>query len=102
MARANGGEPDAGAHLESWARAAGFTDVTATTSEWRYETPEERAWWGGLWADRVRQSDFARQAVASGAATPDDLAADRRRVADVGGRAHGWMVVPHSEILCRV
>ena len=27
-ARANGGEPDAGSRLLSWARAAGFTDVT--------------------------------------------------------------------------
>ena len=28
-ARTNGGEPDAGSRLLSWARAAGFTDVTA-------------------------------------------------------------------------
>lgn len=32
LARANGGEPDAGRRLLSWARAAGFEDVTATSS----------------------------------------------------------------------
>ncbi len=46
-ARANGGEPDAGRRLLSWAKAAGFEDVTATASTWCYATPEERAWWGG-------------------------------------------------------
>ena len=34
VARANGGEPDAGRRLLAWARAAGFTDVTATASTW--------------------------------------------------------------------
>ncbi len=102
VARANGGEPNAGAYLESWARAAGFTDVTATTSAWRYETPDERAWWGGSWADRVQESDFARQAVAGGLATADDL----RRLGEawLAWAAHddAWIVVPHGEILCRV
>ncbi|NUR90182.1 MAG: class I SAM-dependent methyltransferase, partial [Nonomuraea sp.] len=32
LARSNGGEPDAGRRLLSWARAAGFEDVTATSS----------------------------------------------------------------------
>jgi SAM-dependent methyltransferase len=101
VARANGGEPDAGRRLLSWARAAGFEDVTASSSTWCFATPEDRAWWGGLWADRIVHSDMARQALDSGAASPDDLA----RIAD-GWRAwaaadDGWLSLLHGEIRCR-
>src|SRR6185312_5058577 len=34
LARANGGEPDAGRRLLAWARRAGCTDITATSSTW--------------------------------------------------------------------
>ena len=34
LARANGGEPDAGRRLLGWARAAGFEEVTASSSTW--------------------------------------------------------------------
>ncbi len=101
VARHNGGDPDAGRRLHAWARAAGFTDVTATASVWCYATPEDRAWWGGMWADRVVQSALARQSVALGLATADDL----RRMAD-GWREwaaadDGWFIVPHGEVVCR-
>ncbi|MFJ2370270.1 class I SAM-dependent methyltransferase [Microbacterium sp. NPDC087665] len=100
-ARANGGEPDAGRRLLSWARAAGFDDVTATASTWCYATPDERAWWGGMWADRILESALARQLVDSGMATPADLQqiSDAwKRWADAGD---GWYLVPHGEIICR-
>lgn len=100
-ARANGGEPDAGRRLLSWARAAGFTEITTTASTWCYATPAERAWWGGMWADRILESALARQLTASGMATAADLqrisAAWREWAAD----GDGWYLVPHGEILCR-
>jgi ubiquinone/menaquinone biosynthesis C-methylase UbiE len=34
VARANGGEPDAGRRLHAWARRAGLTDVTCSASTW--------------------------------------------------------------------
>src|SRR5205807_5358631 len=61
VARRNGGEPDAGRRLLSWARAAGFTDVTPGASTWCFATPDDRQWWGRLWADRIRYSDLAGQ-----------------------------------------
>jgi SAM-dependent methyltransferase len=101
VARDNGGEPDAGRRLLSWAHAAGFTDVTATSSTWCFATPEDRAWWGGMWADRVLASDLAGAATPTGRATEDDLrriaAAWRRWAAD----ADGWLSLPHGELLCR-
>jgi hypothetical protein len=79
-ARANGAEPDAGRLLLSWARAAGLSDVTATSSTWCFAAPEDRAWWGGLWADRMLASAIARQVLDMGAATSDEL----QRISD------GW------------
>ncbi|MEV0822267.1 class I SAM-dependent methyltransferase [Nonomuraea rubra] len=102
LARSNGGEPDAGRRLLSWARAAGFEDVTATSSTWCFATPDDRAWWGGMWAERILRSALAGQALATGAATEADL----RRMSD-GWRewaaaGDGWLSVLHGEILCRV
>jgi SAM-dependent methyltransferase len=99
-ARANGGEPDAGRRLLSWARAAGFTDVTATASVWCFADDADRAWWGGLWADRVVGSDFAARAREQGATD-----ADLRRLRD-GWRCwsaspDGWLSIPHGEVICR-
>ncbi|GAA5199403.1 methyltransferase domain-containing protein [Rugosimonospora acidiphila] len=101
LARDNGGEPDAGRRLLSWARAAGFTDLTATSSTWCMSTAEDRELWGQTWAERTVRSDTARQALASGVATAEDL----ERLAG-GWRAwaasdEGWFSVLHSEILCR-
>jgi ubiquinone/menaquinone biosynthesis C-methylase UbiE len=101
VARSNGGEPDAGRRMLSWARAADFAEVTATSSTWCFATPQDRAWWGGMWAERILHSDMARQAIASGAATRADLdriSAGWRAWADA---ADGWFAILHGEILCR-
>ncbi|MET8677410.1 methyltransferase domain-containing protein [Streptomyces sp. NPDC004647] len=102
VARASGGEPDAGRRLLSWAGRAGFTDVRATAATWCYSTPGERAWWSGLWADRTTGSAYARRAVEGGHATHADL----RRIAEAwrewGSAEDGWFAVLHGEVLCRL
>lgn len=102
VARLNGGEPDAGRYLESWAKAAGFTDVTASASVWRFDTPDDRAWWGGMWAERIQQSDLARRAVETGEATPADLARISRAWLEWAATDDAWLTVPHGEIICRM
>ncbi len=101
VARALGGEPDAGRRMLHWARAAGFGDIEVSASSWCYATAADRSWWGGLWAERVTRSNFAGQAVRLGFATPGDLdrlaAAWRRWTA----ADDGWFLIPHGEILCR-
>src|SRR5690606_37450976 len=52
-ARANGGEPDAGRRMLGWAHAAGLRDIRATAGLWCFATPEDRDYWGGMWADRI-------------------------------------------------
>ena len=101
VARANGGEPDAGRRLHAWARRAGFTEIACSSANWTFATQAERSWWGGLWADRVVKSALADTARQGGHAT----AADLERIA-AGWHAwaddeDGWFLCPHGEILCR-
>jgi len=99
VARGNGGEPDAGRRLLAWGREAGFTELTATSSTWCFATPADRAWWGGMWADRVLKSEMANTALRTGAATPDDL----QRISDGWRRwadhPDGWLSLLHGELL---
>ncbi|MFT4229275.1 MAG: methyltransferase domain-containing protein [Microbacterium sp.] len=101
-ARANGGEPDAGRRLLSWAHAAGLTEVTATSSTWCYASPEDRAWWGGMWADRMLTSAIARQLTASGQATQADLHVISNAWKEWAASDDGWFCVLHGEIIVRV
>lgn len=101
VARANGGEPDAGRRLKSWALTAGFTDITATSATWTYSTAEERAWWSALWADRTVESDYAERAIGQGHATGGQLRAAAAAWREWGTREDGWFSVLHGEILCR-
>lgn len=99
--RAVSGEPAAGRRLKAWARAAGFADVTSSISTWLFEMPEDRAWWGGAWAVRALESDFARHAVDLGVA---DRAALERIAAgwrEWAASDDGWLMMPHGEILAR-
>lgn len=102
VARHNGGEPDAGRRLLSWALAAGFTDVTPSSSTWLFATPEDRAWWGGMWADRIVNSDIARTAVESGEALPSDLSRISAAWRDWSIAPDGWLSVLHGELICLV
>lgn len=101
VARANGGQPDAGRRMLAWARAAGFREVTATASTWCFATPEDRRRWGGTWAERTLRSDLGRSLLEGGHASQEDLerlAAGWRRWAE---SPEGWFIAPNGEILCR-
>jgi ubiquinone/menaquinone biosynthesis C-methylase UbiE len=101
VARANRGEPDAGRHLLAWARAAGFRSVDASASVWCFSTPDERAWWGRTWADRMRDSSVAHQAVRGGHCTRADLDAMAAAFTDWAEDPDGWFAVLHGEVLAR-
>ena len=100
-ARANGGEPDAGSRLLSWARAAGFTDVTASASTWCYTTPADRTWQSQTWAQRCLTS-FGPRAVELGLADRADLEAMAQAWRQWGASEDAWFVVVHGEVLARV
>ncbi|MFB7929827.1 class I SAM-dependent methyltransferase [Streptomyces sp. NPDC056039] len=101
VARANGGEPDAGRRLRAWALKAGLTDVTATSGTWTFATPSERAWWSGMWADRTLASTYADRARLGGHAGDEELRAAAAAWRAWGEQEDGWFSVLHGEILCR-
>jgi len=100
IARSNGGEPDAGRYLLSWAKQAGFTRVDASASVWCFATTEERGWWGGLWAERMTSSAIAKQAIRDGRATTKELAGMADAWRAWAAADDGWFAVLHGEIIC--
>jgi ubiquinone/menaquinone biosynthesis C-methylase UbiE len=101
MHRGVGGEPAAGRRLKAWAREAGFAEVVSSASLWLFETPEDRAWWGGLWADRALQSSFADHALAQAATDRAGLERISDGWREWAASEDGWMLMPHAEILAR-
>jgi len=99
VARRNGGEPDAGRRLASWAREAGFTTIVSTVSAWCANSPELCRWWAELWAERTTSSTLGHRAVELGLSDEDELA----RIADAWQRwssaPDAWLAFLHGEIL---
>lgn len=104
VARGNGGEPDAGRRVHAWAHEAGFewASITASAGTWCYQTPEERLWWCGMWADRTVASAFADGAVEGGHATREDLENAAKAWREWGAREDGWFALLHGEVICHV
>ena len=98
---ANGAEADAGRRLLRWVRAAGFEDATATSSTWTFADADSRAWWGGLWADRVRESAFAQQAVEAGLSDQAELDTIATAFRQWAAHPDAVFVVVHGEVLAR-
>jgi ubiquinone/menaquinone biosynthesis C-methylase UbiE len=99
VARANGGEPDAGRRLVSWIRSAGFVDAIGTSSTWTYITADERERWARLWASRITLDRFADRAVGLGLCDRSEL----EEIAD-GWRTwaaepDGWFGFIHGEVV---
>jgi len=101
IGRANGGETNAGRHLLAWAHEAGFADVRPSASLWCFATPEDRAWWGGLWADRMTNSAIAEQAEREGFASRAELEAIAAGWHAWVNEPDGWFTAPSGEIVCR-
>jgi SAM-dependent methyltransferase len=100
-ARANGGEPDAGRRLLSWARVAGFTDVNPSADNWCFATPEDRDYWGGMWADRILTSALATQLLDEGLSTADELHRISRAWTTWAADPDAWIAILHGELLAR-
>jgi ubiquinone/menaquinone biosynthesis C-methylase UbiE len=101
LTRRNRAHWDAGRHLLGLAHAAGFAEVVPSASVWCFATPDERAWWGGLWADRFAApgSFLGDQLVAHGIAGHEDLEAFAAGWRHWAASPDGWFAVLHGEIL---
>ena len=101
LARAGGGEPDAGRRLKTWAMDAGFSQVESSASAWCFSTAADLAWWSDTWAERLLSSDLARQSVAAGLADQPELARLAAGWREWAENADAWFAVLHGEILAR-
>jgi SAM-dependent methyltransferase len=97
----NGHDASIGPRLLEHAHAAGFGDVTVSSSTWTYAAPESRAWWGSLWADRMRYSRLAEQAVEYGLSDASELSAIAEAFLRWAESDDAVFVIPHVEILAR-
>ena len=103
VARANGGEPNAGRCIHAWARKAGFKmqDIQCTVTSWCYSKKDETDWWSQTWSDRVLHSGFAETALVHGFATKDELEELSQSWRQWNELEDCWFAVPSGEILCR-
>ena len=99
-AHAVGGEPDAGRYLGDWAEQAGLRAETSW-STWIYQTPDERRWWGSLWADRIVSSAFATTVLEAGLADRAELEALSDVWRSWGNLPSGSFELPCGEVICR-
>jgi ubiquinone/menaquinone biosynthesis C-methylase UbiE len=97
----NGHDASIGPRLLGLAHEAGFSDVEVHSSTWTYADPESRSWWGGLWADRVRFSRLAEQAIAYELSDEAELSSIADAFMQWASSDDGVFVVPHVEILAR-
>ena len=102
LTRINGANWDGGRRLLHWAQEVGFTSVVPSASTWCFATPEERSWWGGLWAERFTRSALADQLVATGVASAEDLDGFAEAWLQWAASPDGWFAVVHGEVLATV
>jgi len=99
VARANGGEPDAGRRLLEWVTAAGFINPNPTTSSWIFADPEARGHWAALWAGRILVPHFADRAAELGVSTVDELEEIGRAFRRWAEDPVAWFSLIHGEVL---
>jgi hypothetical protein len=97
----NGHNARIGPSLLGLARAAGFDEIVVSSTCWTFADAKSRQWWGGLWADRVRLSRFAEQAVSYGLSDANELEAIAQAFMSWAESPDGVFAVPHVEILAR-
>jgi ubiquinone/menaquinone biosynthesis C-methylase UbiE len=94
-------DPDIGKRLHAIAMQAGFPrdDISASVSAWTFSTPDERAWWCGLWAERSIKSDYKARVLESGLGTEEDLEEIAQTWREMEAMEEGWFAVINGEVV---
>jgi hypothetical protein len=97
-------DPNIGKRLHAVAMEAGFdrSDIETSGAVWVFSTPEERAWWCGLWADRTLHSNFKNSCIDNGFATEEDLIKIADTWRELEKREDGWFSVMNGQVVCHV
>lgn len=101
VARKNHAFPDGGSMLPSWVEESGFHEIRYTNSTWNFTSDVERNWWGRTWSERVTKSDFAKQAISYGYATPMELERISKAFLEWSKTPNATFTIPHGEVLAR-
>jgi ubiquinone/menaquinone biosynthesis C-methylase UbiE len=104
VAEGLGAFPNMGRMLHAIALQAGFPreDIEAGIGTWTFSTPEERAFWCGLWADRTVHSDYKQKALDSGFANEADLEEIAATWREMEKKEDGWFAVINGQVICHV
>jgi SAM-dependent methyltransferase len=101
-----GGQPDAGRRVKHWALEAGFREekMTMTAGTFCYSTAQERAWWGGLWAERTagKDSSWAQSSLRGGYATQQQLDEIATAWREWSQQKDGTFIMPHGELVIKM
>ncbi|MGZ4766513.1 MAG: methyltransferase domain-containing protein [Ilumatobacteraceae bacterium] len=95
----NGAEADAGRYLHRWVRTADFEQLQVSSSNWTFQSAEDRTWWGGLWSDRVRESEYARQSVEYGLTNRAELEGIAEAFLEWAADPDALFIVVHGEVI---
>ena len=99
VARANGGEPDAGRRLLEWVSDADFGTPEVTTSTWTYAEPAARIAWAELWAGRIVLPRFRDKAIELQLTDDDEILAIAEAWRNWGAEPGGWFSFIHGEVI---
>lgn len=98
LARLNGGEPDAGRRLATYAQQAGLTGAQYTTSTWTY-TGQNAQWLADSWAQRLEHTTLGEQLVNAQLATAQEVQEMAQQWRNWGNNPEAVFVMLHGEIL---
>lgn len=101
LTKKNGANANAGRLLPTWIRQAGFDSMDVSSSTWTFRTADERMWWGQLWADRVRRSEFAHQSLEYKLTTQQELNAIADAFVAWAANDDGLFIVVHVDVIAR-
>ena len=102
VARANGGEPNAGRYCHVWAGEAGFDPdvIDATWDVWRYSGIRAQQF-SRSWSSRVLQPGFLTTAEREKFATTNEIKNISEAWKVWGDHKQAFIAIPHGQILCR-
>lgn len=101
LTKKNNANANAGRVLPTWIRQAGFESMDVSSSTWTFQRPDERLWWGQLWADRVRMSEFAHQSLEYELTTQQELTDIAEAFLTWAANDDGLFIVVHVDVIAR-
>jgi SAM-dependent methyltransferase len=97
----NGADADSGRRLPEWVRAAGYSRLQVSSSNWTFADADSRSWWATTWADRTVGSSFAGQALEYGLTDRKELESIAAGWREWGRSPDGLFIVVHIEVRAR-